>query len=109
MTIVSLVVSLLITGIAKTADSARGDRVAMRSVVTFIALLWVSTAMAAVLVPALLGVFPMPTDAARSLAASLSVSASVDAPIGREVGRESGGHTYDSPGTPLQEKKKKKP
>lgn len=80
MTIVPLVVSLLITGIAKTADSARGDRVAMRSVVTFIALLWVSTAMAAVLVPALLGVFPMPTDAARSLAASLSVSAPVDAP-----------------------------
>lgn len=80
MTIIPLVVSLLITGIAKTVDSARGDRVAMRSVVTFIALLWISTAMAAVLVPALLGVFPMPADAARSLAASLSTSAPVDAP-----------------------------
>ncbi|PKP88020.1 MAG: sodium:dicarboxylate symporter [Alphaproteobacteria bacterium HGW-Alphaproteobacteria-17] len=80
MTIIPLVVSLLITGIAKTVDSARGDRVAMRSVVTFIALLWISTAMAAVLVPALLGVWPMPADAARSLAASLSTSAPVDAP-----------------------------
>ncbi len=80
MTIIPLVVSLLITGIAKTVDSARGDRVAMRSVVTFIALLWISTAMAAVLVPALLGIFPMPADAARSLAASLSTGAHVEAP-----------------------------
>lgn len=80
MTIIPLVVSLLITGIAKTVDSARGDRVAMRSVVTFIALLWLSTAMAAVLVPALLGIFPMPVEAARSLAASLTTSAHVEAP-----------------------------
>lgn len=80
MTIVPLVVSLLVTGIAKTVDSARGDRVAMRSVVTFIALLWVSTAMAVVLVPALLVAWPMPADAARSLAASLSTLAAPDAP-----------------------------
>src|SRR3546814_1279992 len=51
MTIIPLVVSLLITGIATTVDSARGDRVAMRSVVPFIALLWISTAMAALLLP----------------------------------------------------------
>jgi len=80
MTIIPLVVSLLITGIAKTVDSARGDRVAMRSVVTFVALLWISTAMAALLIPALLEFFPMPADAARSLAASLSTSAHVEAP-----------------------------
>jgi len=80
MTIIPLVVSLLITGIAKTVDSARGDRVALRSVVTFIALLWISTAMAAVLVPALLAAWPMPADAARSLAASLSTSPVVDSP-----------------------------
>lgn len=80
MTIIPLVVSLLITGIAKTVDSARGDRVALVSVVTFVALLWISTAMAAVLVPMLLGTFPMPSEAARSLAASLSTSAHVDAP-----------------------------
>jgi len=80
MTIIPLVVSLLITGIAKTVDSARGDRVAMRSVVTFVALLWISTAMAAMLVPALLGAWPMPAEAARLLAASLSTSVPVDAP-----------------------------
>lgn len=80
MTIIPLVVSLLITGIAKTVDSARGDRVAMRSVITFIALLWISTAMAAVLVPALLSIFPMPAEAARSLAASLTTSTHVEAP-----------------------------
>ncbi|KGB55963.1 Sodium:dicarboxylate symporter precursor [Sphingopyxis sp. LC81] len=82
MTIIPLVVSLLITGIAKTVDSARGDRVAMRSVVTFVALLWISTAMAAVLVPTLLGIFPMPAEAARSLAASISTGHGhhVDAP-----------------------------
>ncbi len=80
MTIIPLVVSLLITGIAKTVDSARGDRAAMRSVVTFIALLWISTAMAALLIPALLGIFPMPADAARSLTGSLTTSAHVEAP-----------------------------
>jgi proton glutamate symport protein len=80
MTIIPLVVSLLITGIAKTVDSARGDRVAMRSVVTFIALLWISTAMAALLIPTLLGIFPMPADAARSLTGSLTTSAHVEAP-----------------------------
>src|SRR3546814_3112351 len=80
MTIIPLVVSLLITGIAKTVDSARGDRVAMRSVVTFTALLWISTAMAALLIPALLGIFPMPADAARSLTGSLTTSAHVEAP-----------------------------
>ncbi|MGN6596137.1 dicarboxylate/amino acid:cation symporter [Sphingopyxis terrae] len=80
MTIIPLVVSLLITGIAKTVDSARGDRVAMRSVILFIALLWISTAMAALLVPALLEMFPMPVEAARSLATSLSATAHIDAP-----------------------------
>lgn len=80
MTIIPLVVSLLITGIAKTVDSARGDRVAMRSVATFVALLWVSTVIAAVLTPVLLGFFPMPADAAHSLAASLSRDIHIEAP-----------------------------
>src|SRR3546814_15754855 len=35
--------------------------------------------MAALLIPALLGIFPMPADAARSLAASLTTSAHVEA------------------------------
>nr|WP_315457950.1 cation:dicarboxylase symporter family transporter [uncultured Sphingorhabdus sp.] len=71
MTIIPLVVSLLVTGIAKTLDSARGDKVALRSVVVFIALLWISTAMAAILIPTLLAYWPMPEAAARALASSL--------------------------------------
>src|SRR3546814_10938689 len=51
MTIVPLVVSLLIPGIAKTADNARGDRVQSRLVVTFLTLFWVFTGNGAVIVP----------------------------------------------------------
>lgn len=80
MTIIPLVVSLLITGIARTVDSARGDRLALCSVVVFIALLWISTAIAAFLVPALLEAWPMPVEAARSLAASLAGASGVEAP-----------------------------
>src|SRR3546814_20041764 len=80
MTFIPLVVSLLITGIAKTVDSPRRERVAMRPVVTFIALLWISTAMAALLIPALLGFFPMPADAPRSLTGRLTTLAHDAAP-----------------------------
>lgn len=82
MTIIPLVVSLLITGIAKTFDSARGDRVALRSVVIFISLLWLSTAMAALLIPMLLTAWPMPETAAKALAAGLGQgqSGSIPAP-----------------------------
>lgn len=72
MTIVPLVVALLVTGIARTADSMRGGRLALRSVVVFIGLLWLSTAIAAVLVPALLAAWPMPAEAASALRAGLS-------------------------------------
>lgn len=81
MTIIPLVVSLLITGIARTVDSARGDKVALRSVVTFIALLWLSTALAAFVVPALLTAWPMPGDAARALSSSLSSTTEASTPV----------------------------
>lgn len=74
MTIIPLVVALLITGIATTTDSARGDRLAFRSVVVFIGLLWLSTAIAAFLIPALLALWPMPTQAAIALRESLARS-----------------------------------
>ncbi|WP_439533067.1 dicarboxylate/amino acid:cation symporter [Polymorphobacter sp.] len=74
MTIVPLVVALLIVGIASTAQTARGGTVALRSVILFIALLWVSTAIAAVLVPALLGLWPLPADTAAQLRAGLPES-----------------------------------
>ena len=74
MTIVPLVVALLVTGIARTADHARGDRVALRSVLVFIGLLWLSTAIAALLVPALLAAWPIPSEAAAALRAGLAQS-----------------------------------
>ncbi|MGK2910540.1 MAG: dicarboxylate/amino acid:cation symporter [Sphingobium sp.] len=71
MTVVPLVVSLLITGIARTADSARGGRLALRSVLLFVGLLWLVTLIAAFLVPALLQLWPMPAQAAAALNAAL--------------------------------------
>lgn len=67
MTIVPLVVALLITGISRAADSARGGVLAARSVALFIILLWISTAIAALLIPTLLELWPMPAQAAAAL------------------------------------------
>jgi Na+/H+-dicarboxylate symporter len=72
MTIVPLVVALLVTGIARTADSMRGGRLALHSVLVFVGLLWLSTAIAALLVPALLAAWPMPAEAASALREGLS-------------------------------------
>lgn len=67
MTIVPLVIALLVTGIARTADSARGGRLALRSVILFVTLLGASTIIAAFLVPLLLRLWPMPAKAAAGL------------------------------------------
>jgi Na+/H+-dicarboxylate symporter len=71
MTIVPLVVSLLITGIARTADSARGGRLAARSVLIFVVILWISATIAALLMPAMLRLWPLPADSAAALSAAL--------------------------------------
>ena len=71
MTVVPLVIALLVTGIARTADSARGGRLALRSVILFVALLGVSTIIAAFLVPVLLRLWPMPAEAAAGLNVAL--------------------------------------
>ena len=47
MTIVPLVVSLLVTGIAATAEAARASKLASRSLMLFIALLWTSATLGA--------------------------------------------------------------
>lgn len=67
MTIIPLVVGLLITGIAQTVESVRGGRIALVSVSLFIALLWLSTAAAALLIPILLDAFPLPAAAGEAL------------------------------------------
>jgi Na+/H+-dicarboxylate symporter len=77
MTIIPLVVALLIVGIAGTARSARGSRLAFRAVLLFIGLLWVSALVAAMLVPALLGAWPLPAETGALLRAGLGGGAAV--------------------------------
>ena len=67
MTVVPLVVALLITGIAQTADAARAGRLAGRAVLTMLAILWSSSLLAAFMIPTLLALFPMPEGAADAL------------------------------------------
>ncbi|MEA3016738.1 MAG: hypothetical protein QOI38_1460 [Sphingomonadales bacterium] len=71
MTIVPLIVSLLVTGIAASAEAARASRLAGRAVLLFVAILWASAIIAALLTPALLGLWPMPADAAAALRGAL--------------------------------------
>ena len=79
MTVVPLVVALLITGIAQTASAARAGRLAGRGVLTMMIILWSSSALAAIMIPALLSIFPMPVEAAAALRAALGHAAKPDA------------------------------
>ncbi len=74
MTIVPLVVSLLITGIAATAAAARASKLAGRALALFLLLLWISSTLAAFLTPALLELFPLPEAASSALRAALTTS-----------------------------------
>ncbi|WP_129791107.1 dicarboxylate/amino acid:cation symporter [Sphingosinicella sp. CPCC 101087] len=77
MTIVPLVVSLLVTGIAASAEAARAGKLATRALVLFVTLLWISALTAALLTPLFLEMFPLPADSIAALRAALSVSAPV--------------------------------
>jgi Na+/H+-dicarboxylate symporter len=72
MTIIPLVVSLLITGIAASAEAARASRLAGRAIVLFIAVLWTSSVIAALLMPFLLQLWPLPETSGAALRAALS-------------------------------------
>jgi Na+/H+-dicarboxylate symporter len=74
MTIVPLVVALLITGVAATAEAARAGRIAGRALGLFIGLLWFFSAFAAILTPLLLGWFPLPPESAAALRAALGAT-----------------------------------
>jgi Na+/H+-dicarboxylate symporter len=74
MTIVPLIISLLITGIAASAEAARASRLAGRAIVLFLAVLWTSAILAALLTPLLLQLWPMPGESAAALKAALSSS-----------------------------------
>lgn len=72
MTIIPLIVGLLITGIVQTAEAAKAGRVTARAIAWFVGLLWLSTFLCAVYVPAILSLFPIPAESAASLKAALS-------------------------------------
>jgi Na+/H+-dicarboxylate symporter len=81
MTIVPLVVSLLVTGIAASAVAARASKLAARSMIMFVVILWLATLTAAFVTPLLLNLFPLPQEAAAALRAALTTAAPVgDAP-----------------------------
>jgi len=82
MTIVPLVVSLLITGIAASAKAARAGRLAGRALVLFVALLWTSAIAAALLTPLLLGLFPLPAESTAALRDALTAAT----PVGEAPG-----------------------
>jgi len=70
MTIVPLVASLLVGGVAQMVASARAGPVAVRTLVLFYAVLSAGTALAAVGMPALLAAFPVPALATTASAAA---------------------------------------
>jgi proton glutamate symport protein len=72
MTIIPLVVSLLITGISATAEKARAGRLAGRAFITFIALLWVSSALGGALTVFYLDLFPLASSSAQALQGALA-------------------------------------
>jgi proton glutamate symport protein len=71
MTIVPLVISLIITGIAGAAEAARASRLAARSLILFAVLLLASSIAAAILTPLFLNFFPLPAESAASLREAL--------------------------------------
>jgi Na+/H+-dicarboxylate symporter len=74
MAIVPLVVGLLVAGIAQTAEAARGGRLAGRSILFFIACLWISSLLAALLTPLILALWPLDQAAAEALRSSFAAA-----------------------------------
>ena len=79
MTIVPLVVALLVTGIARSAEAARAGRIAARTLVWIVGLMSFSAVMGAVLTPTFLALFPMPGASAGALKAALTTAPAVGA------------------------------
>ncbi len=72
MTIVPLVFSLLVTGVAATAKAAQAGRLAGRAVALYVTVMVASALSAAFLTPLFLGLVPLPTESAAALRAALT-------------------------------------
>lgn len=82
MTIIPLLVALLITGITAAADAARAGRLAARSVIAFMIILWISAIFAAFATPLLLDFFPVPEAAAAALRLASDSNSQIGTPPG---------------------------
>ena len=77
MTIVPLVVALLITGIAATAEAAQAGRLAGRAIGLYVVLLFASAVAGAVLTPLFLEIAPLPAESAANLRAAMTGVAAI--------------------------------
>ena len=81
MTIIPLIAGLLFTGIAESVGIAGGGRVAASALLAFLVLLLVSAVWSILFVPALLGVWPAPMQAAAALTHTAPGAAVAAGPI----------------------------
>jgi Na+/H+-dicarboxylate symporter len=77
MTIVPLLVALLVTGIAQTAEAAKAGKIAARALAWIIALMTLSAMAGAILMPLFLSIAPMPEASAAALRNALTSTTSV--------------------------------
>jgi Na+/H+-dicarboxylate symporter len=75
MTVVPLVFSLIVTGVASAASAAKAGRFTARVVVLFAVLTFAAALFAAVATPAILELWPVPAEAGRALRAGLAPGA----------------------------------
>ncbi len=80
MTVIPLIVSLLITGIASVADAASTGKLAGRAVVTFAVMLAAATLYAVIVMPILLAIWPVVADRASAFVTSAGGAVVPDAP-----------------------------
>jgi len=71
MTVIPLVVSLLVTGVASTAEAASAGRLAARTIGLTLVVLTINAAVAAVATPLILNLVPIPGEAAAALRAAV--------------------------------------
>ncbi|WP_294195805.1 cation:dicarboxylase symporter family transporter [uncultured Sphingomonas sp.] len=84
MTIVPLVVSLLVTGVAATAEAAKAGRLAGRAIALYVGFLFASATIAALATPLILALVPLPAASSQALRGALVGAAKVPAvpPLG---------------------------
>jgi proton glutamate symport protein len=83
MTVIPLIVALLVTGVVRGAEAARGGRIAGRTVLWIVAVCTASAIVGAVGISVLLGLFPLPGSAAEALRTGLAAidPAAAGAPV----------------------------